>query len=216
MALFPAVIRDAADWRHRAFCRGVDPEIFFPVGEPADPFDERNLTALALCAACPVRAQCLAEALDRIPDGVVGGMTAGQRRDYRAHVARRAAPATAPAATPSPAAVPAAPEPERVPVPAPRPRRRPAATGTDGTSPRKATRAVGVGLLDAGEPWRKIAEQLDVSYRTVERWAAWHGTPRPPFVRPRLHPLSAKEARRMGGSAPRRPTNLARRVEAAS
>jgi len=52
--------------------------------------------------------------------------------------------------------------------------------------------------------------------RTVERWAAWHGTPRPAYVRPRLHPVSAKEARRMGGSAPRRPTDLARRVEAAS
>jgi len=203
--LFPA-----SHWRARAACLGADPEIFFPVGEPADPFDVRNAAALALCAVCPVRATCLAEALDRIPDGVVGGMTAGQRRAYRAHVARRAAPATAPAA------VPAAPEPERVPVPAPRPRRRPAATGTDGTSPRKATRAVGVGLLDAGEPWRKIAEQLDVSLRTVERWAAWHGTPRPAYVRPRLHPVSAKEARRMGGSAPRRPTDLARRVEAAS
>lgn len=212
MALFPA-----SHWRSRAACLGTDPELFFPVGEPADPFDVRNAPALALCAVCPVRAACLAEALDAIPDGIAGGMTAGQRRAYRAHVARRAATRTAPAATTAaspPVAVPATPErePERVPVPVPRP----AATGTDGTSPRKATRAVGVGLLDAGEPWRKIAEQLDVSYRTVERWAAWHGTPRPPFVRPRAHPLSAREARRMGGSAPRRPTNLARRVGAAS
>lgn len=207
MVLFPAVIRDAADWRHRAACRGADPEAFYPAGEPADPFDERNLTALVLCAGCPVRAQCLDEALGRIPDGIAGGMTAGQRREYRAYLARRAATRTAPAPAPAVEPVPAS-------VPAPRPRRRPvrAPEVAEGASPRKAARALGVEQLRAGTPWRKIAEELDVSYRTVERWASWAGVPRPLFVRPRLHPVSAKEARRMGGSAPRRPTDLARRV----
>jgi hypothetical protein len=36
--------------------------------------------AKAVCAGCPVRAQCLAEAVARIPYGIAGGMTAEERR----------------------------------------------------------------------------------------------------------------------------------------
>lgn len=174
------------DWRARAACRDADPEIFFPAGDPADPFDDRNLDALDYCAACPVRIECLREALVRIPYGIAGGMTAPQRAQYRAYVARRTAARTASAPT-----GPAGPDPD--------------------DCSRAGVRARGVVLLRAGAPWGKIAEQVDVSLRTVERWAVREGISRPP-VRRSPHPLSASEARRMGGSAPRRPTNLARRI----
>ena len=60
----------------------MDTEIFFPVtaGEEAE--------ALAVCATCPVRAQCLEQALrDGERDGIWGGATPEERR----RIARRKA-----------------------------------------------------------------------------------------------------------------------------
>jgi WhiB family redox-sensing transcriptional regulator len=67
------------DWRFDASCRDVDPEIFFPVS--AKPEFARE--ALAICATCPVREQCLSWALEIGADGVWGGTTDEQRRDLR-------------------------------------------------------------------------------------------------------------------------------------
>ena len=65
-------------WTARAACRGVDTEIFFPTtsGEEAE--------ALALCAECPVRTQCLEYALrSRETNGIWGGTTPEERRRIR-------------------------------------------------------------------------------------------------------------------------------------
>jgi WhiB family redox-sensing transcriptional regulator len=66
--LFP---RDAA-------CRGMDTELFFPV-----PGDVAGVArAKAVCAGCPVRAECLAVALagaDVVPGAVWGGTTGEER-----------------------------------------------------------------------------------------------------------------------------------------
>ena len=40
-------------------------------------------TAKAVCASCPVRAECLAEALARIPYGIAGGLTEQERAALR-------------------------------------------------------------------------------------------------------------------------------------
>ena len=62
-------------WRNRAACRGVDPDIFFPVS------DEDAVQAKAICAECPVREACLEWALaTRERDGVWGGATERERR----------------------------------------------------------------------------------------------------------------------------------------
>ncbi|MDT7742058.1 MAG: WhiB family transcriptional regulator, redox-sensing transcriptional regulator [Actinomycetota bacterium] len=62
------------DWRHRARCRGEDPDTLFVQG--AQQRDVREV-----CKACPVRTECLAHALDnRIRFGVWGGMTERERR----------------------------------------------------------------------------------------------------------------------------------------
>ncbi len=62
-------------WRTRAACDGTDPELFF-AGDTAS-----VEAARALCAGCPVRAQCLEAALDLGEmHGVWGGMAEGQRR----------------------------------------------------------------------------------------------------------------------------------------
>lgn len=70
------------DWRHRAACRGEDPELFFPVGGDGAAL-ARVAAAKAVCAGCPVRAECLAFALVAISDGVAGGLTAEERAQLR-------------------------------------------------------------------------------------------------------------------------------------
>lgn len=69
------------DWRHRAACRDEDPELFFPVSDMG-PGAQQTARAKAVCARCPVRAQCLAYALDNGLDyGIFGGATERERRD---------------------------------------------------------------------------------------------------------------------------------------
>lgn len=61
------------DWAVRAACRG-NPEDMFVRGA------EQNRVKV-ICAECPVRLECLAEALDnQIEWGVWGGMTERERR----------------------------------------------------------------------------------------------------------------------------------------
>lgn len=73
--------RILAGWRRRAACArpGVDPELFFPDQ------GERGKVAQAkrICAGCPVRAACLADALATPATrdyGIRGGTTREERR----------------------------------------------------------------------------------------------------------------------------------------
>ena len=68
------------DWRSRAACLDVDPETFFPVAESGPVHDAQVAAAKQVCARCPVVAECLAEAMVRIPDGIAGGLTEVERR----------------------------------------------------------------------------------------------------------------------------------------
>jgi WhiB family redox-sensing transcriptional regulator len=79
---------DRGDWRARAACRDADPELFFPIRSGAD-----ISAAVAICAACPVRAECykFAEATQQV-HGVWAGVDRGDR------MARRKARRTASAA----------------------------------------------------------------------------------------------------------------------
>jgi WhiB family redox-sensing transcriptional regulator len=62
-------------WRQRAACRGVDPDVFYPVS------DEEAEAAKEICADCSVRQACLEYALaNRERDGVWGGATERERR----------------------------------------------------------------------------------------------------------------------------------------
>jgi WhiB family redox-sensing transcriptional regulator len=64
-------------WRQLAACRGRDPRVFFPARY--DLFARE--VAKAVCARCPVRAQCLNAALSAPFDvvGVWGGTTESER-----------------------------------------------------------------------------------------------------------------------------------------
>lgn len=78
------------DWRESAACRGLNSDLFFPVGTtgPALVQIER---AKAICRTCPVVAQCLQAALEHgEDDGIWGGMTPEERRRLRQLRRRRA------------------------------------------------------------------------------------------------------------------------------
>jgi WhiB family transcriptional regulator, redox-sensing transcriptional regulator len=65
-------------WRSRAACKTADPDLFFPeIGGNA-------AAARAICAACPVAAECLAYAVS-VPErhGVFGGLSEEERRGMR-------------------------------------------------------------------------------------------------------------------------------------
>jgi WhiB family transcriptional regulator, redox-sensing transcriptional regulator len=62
------------DWASQAQCKGSGPDELFVRGAAQN-------KAKQLCGGCPVRTECLAEALDnQIEWGVWGGMTERERR----------------------------------------------------------------------------------------------------------------------------------------
>jgi hypothetical protein len=74
------------DFRHRAACRSVDPEVFFPAAVHGAEFEQQVSIAKAVCAGCPVRERCLSWALSALPEGIAGGMTEHERRSERARL----------------------------------------------------------------------------------------------------------------------------------
>ncbi|WP_019630820.1 WhiB family transcriptional regulator [Actinomadura atramentaria] len=70
----------AADWHARAVCRDADPDLFFALaGQRAAIADAKRV-----CARCPVRADCLDQALaDETLEGVWGGTTDRERMAVR-------------------------------------------------------------------------------------------------------------------------------------
>ncbi|HVB27016.1 MAG TPA: WhiB family transcriptional regulator [Mycobacteriales bacterium] len=68
------VTPSAVAWTVRAACRRDNPDALFVRGAAQN-------RAKAVCHGCPVRTECLADALDhRIEFGVWGGMTERERR----------------------------------------------------------------------------------------------------------------------------------------
>ncbi len=70
-------------WRDDAACKGMTQTIFFP---PNRVWDEKHCaTARRICAACPVKEPCLAEALKVTTndDGIFAGTTPHQRNRMR-------------------------------------------------------------------------------------------------------------------------------------
>ncbi len=69
-------------WTDRAACRDVPAGLFYPVArETAVARETRESVAIALCASCPVRANCLDHASRTHEElGVWGGLTETQRR----------------------------------------------------------------------------------------------------------------------------------------
>jgi WhiB family transcriptional regulator, redox-sensing transcriptional regulator len=80
MERLPQVEVGFEDWRYDAACKGIEPNLFFPVGN-TDPALEQTERAKEVCRNCTVQAFCLKYALDtREPFGIWGGATEEERR----------------------------------------------------------------------------------------------------------------------------------------
>lgn len=71
----------SSDWRTRAACTEVDPDVMHP-GYVA----EEIAAAKRVCQPCPVRRECLRNALELgEQEGVWGGLTSAERRNLQVH-----------------------------------------------------------------------------------------------------------------------------------
>lgn len=72
-------------WTRHAHCRTENPETFAPTGAPGSPgYTRQAAQALAVCQPCPVRGDCLHDALAHgDTDTVRGGTTPADRRALR-------------------------------------------------------------------------------------------------------------------------------------
>jgi WhiB family redox-sensing transcriptional regulator len=71
------------DWRQKASCRAVDPDLFFPIGTTGLALDQIE-QAKAVCRACDAQAPCLEFALSTNQEsGVWGGTSEEERRKLR-------------------------------------------------------------------------------------------------------------------------------------
>ena len=76
------------DWRSKAACLTVDPELFVPIGNTG-PAIRQVAEAKAVCRECVVKGICLKWAIDNNQDaGVWGGMSEEERRSLKRRAAR--------------------------------------------------------------------------------------------------------------------------------
>ena len=73
---------EGMDWRNYAACRGVDPDLFFPLGTSGASLLQIE-EAKQICRTCPVCRPCLQWALESGDAGVWGGTTEDDRRQHR-------------------------------------------------------------------------------------------------------------------------------------
>ncbi|AXT84630.1 transcription factor WhiB [Aeromicrobium sp. A1-2] len=87
IARLPMPLQDVWEWQYDAACKGIDPETFFsPDAERGPRRRNREASAKALCAVCPVVQQCLDHALAvREPYGVWGGLNINERENVLQH-----------------------------------------------------------------------------------------------------------------------------------
>lgn len=128
----------------------VRKKLFFPTAESGPARTTQVMAAKAVCARCPVREQCLAEALARIPYGIAGGLTEHERRTLRRGTTCRHPTRSAQLETVLRDGLP---------------------RGLTARSAGQERARVGRALLAAGRTARQVARACGVSTRTVQRWA---------------------------------------------
>lgn len=77
--------RDTLRWQDSALCKKYGPDLFFPDGEKGENAVQ-IMVAKNVCSVCPVRYNCLAEALTRYEAGVWGATTERDRKTIRQYL----------------------------------------------------------------------------------------------------------------------------------
>lgn len=115
----PQPLVEVWGWQARAACRNLDSSMFFhPDGERGFRRQQREDRAKAICAGCPVRAECLEHSLRvQEPYGIWGGLSETERPRLRQALARSRRDARSVTAPQVPT-TPAAPTPLTTPSPA--------------------------------------------------------------------------------------------------
>jgi WhiB family redox-sensing transcriptional regulator len=88
LSRLPRPVAESWDWQLAGLCRGVDSALFFHTpNERGSARESREARAKALCARCPVMAECRAHAL-QIEEtyGIWGGLG---ESELRAMIAKR-------------------------------------------------------------------------------------------------------------------------------
>lgn len=82
----PAPQLEVWEWQLQGACRSQDPALFFhPEGERGPRRANREASAKAVCATCPVLLTCREHALSvREPYGIWGGLSEHDREDIHA------------------------------------------------------------------------------------------------------------------------------------
>lgn len=86
LSRLPGPVMDLWMWQYEGACRSAEPSVFFhPEGERGNARRRRDEAAKAVCAGCPVLAECREHALAvREPYGVWGGLTEEERNEVLA------------------------------------------------------------------------------------------------------------------------------------
>jgi WhiB family transcriptional regulator, redox-sensing transcriptional regulator len=82
---------NTSPWREQISCSpqllnlfGLEPDDFFPLSTHTVRGAELVARAKTVCAGCPVKRQCLDDAMDNgLAEGIFGGLTADERRNLR-------------------------------------------------------------------------------------------------------------------------------------
>jgi WhiB family redox-sensing transcriptional regulator len=78
----------SANWPNRAACRDSDPDLFFPL----DSDIASEIEAKRVCRGCPVRSECLDDAVENgMQHGIWGGLNAKERRNLKRRTQKMAA-----------------------------------------------------------------------------------------------------------------------------
>ena len=151
-------------WWFAGLCAQTDPELFFPEKGGS------TRAAKAVCAGCPVRAECLEYALAHDERFGVWGGTSERERRRLTHAGTATSPTNAPqvAAQQPDVPGPVVGEVDEVVV-----ARLMAGHPVAGASRVEVAQAA-VGLHHAGRPARRIATRLGVHERQVGRWLSRH------------------------------------------
>jgi WhiB family transcriptional regulator, redox-sensing transcriptional regulator len=153
-------------WRARAACRNATPDQFFPTAESGPVRAAQEAAAKAVCARCPVRQECLDEALRRIPYGICGGLTEHERRQLRTTPATSQPIAATRPADPS-SIGPRTAVSDEVPAAV----REVLSDGPGRWLSGRERAGVGRALLAAGRTPRQVARLCGVTERSAARWA---------------------------------------------